>query len=128
MDTPYRTAEQISGMKPLEADPTARSALSRAPGLESMAGSTVPGTSRHHVRGPQQTAVDPAAAGLDTTHEVLSAHARARSAAAMPEEPASVPEKTVAPVQAPAVKPAPAAPDAAKAPAKTAPAAPAATA
>ncbi len=120
MDTPYRTVEQIAGMKPLEADPTARGALSRAPDLESMADSTVPGTSRHHVRGPQQTAVDPAAAGLDTVHAVHSAHARAAMEVLAP-----VPEEAPLPAEAHATEPAPVA---AKAPAKPAPAAPAATA
>ncbi|AZV39918.1 hypothetical protein [Komagataeibacter xylinus] len=118
MDTPYRTVEQIAGMKPLEVDPTARGALSRAPDLEAMADSTVPGTSRHHVRGPQQTAVDPAAAGLDMAHAVHSAHARARAAMEAPEE-------ALPPSEAPATEPAPVA---AKVPAKSAPAAPAATA
>ncbi|GCE89680.1 hypothetical protein MSKU15_1281 [Komagataeibacter diospyri] len=118
MDTPYRTVEQIVGMKPLEVDPTTRGALSRAPDLEAMADSTVPGTSRHHVRGPQQTAVDPAAAGLDTAHTVHSAHARAAMEAPAPEE-------APPPAEAPATEPAPVA---AKAPAKSAPAAPAATA
>ena len=122
MNTPYRTVEQIAGMKPLEVDPTARGALSRAPDLEAMADSTVPGTSRHHVRGPQQTAVDPAAAGLDTAHAVHSAHARARAAM---EAPASAPEEAPPPAEAPATEPAPVA---AKASAKPAPAAPAAAA
>ncbi|MFT9385531.1 hypothetical protein [Acetobacter sp.] len=98
MDTPYRTAEQIAGMQPLAVDPAARRALTQAPGLENMAGSMVPGTARHHVRSPQQTAVDPAAAGLDTTRVVVVAgHARAGSAAVAPEPvdpPASTPAIT----------------------------------
>ncbi|MEG3348405.1 hypothetical protein [Novacetimonas sp. GS1] len=86
MDTPYRTVEQISGVKPLTVDPTARNAQSLSPGLENIEGSTVPGTSRCHVRGPQQSPVDPAAAGLDTTRVVQSASERARATETTPQD------------------------------------------
>lgn len=101
MDTPYRTVEQISGVKPLTVDPTARNAQSLAPGLENIEGSKVPGTSRCHVHGPQQSPVDPAAAGLDTTRVVQSASERARAAETEPaQRPAPVPPAPAAPAAA----------------------------
>jgi len=41
---------------------------SHSPGLRAVPNSFVPGTDRAHVHGPQQSPVDPVAAGLDTEH------------------------------------------------------------
>ncbi|MFC0407924.1 hypothetical protein [Roseomonas elaeocarpi] len=74
-DPPYRTGAEVAGMDtPL----TVREnpSLSFSPDLTEVPGSTAPslvdGTQVAHVQGPQQAAVDPVAAGLDTGAKVAT--------------------------------------------------------
>ena len=68
---PFTSAAELAGMK--EAlDARHKEGLSYTPGLRSIPDSIVPGFDHAHVYGPQQSPVDPVAAGLDTNFQPIS--------------------------------------------------------
>ena len=66
----YRTAAEVYEIGKDRGTPTP--GLSQSPGLRPLDDSPVPGASRSHVIGPQQSAVDPVLAGLDTGYNPLT--------------------------------------------------------
>ncbi len=68
---PYQTAAEAHGItERVEGGVSAghHDGLSHTPGLSEVPDSKVPFAEHSHVHGPQQAAVDPVAAGLDTRH------------------------------------------------------------
>lgn len=66
----FRVASEVYDIGKDRGTPTP--GLSQSPGLRSLDGSPVPGANRSHVVGPQQSAVDPVLAGLDTGYDPLT--------------------------------------------------------
>ncbi len=66
----YRTAAEVFGVGGDRGSPTP--GLSQSPGLRDLVDSPVPGANRSHVIGPQQSAVDPVLAGLDTGYKPMT--------------------------------------------------------
>jgi hypothetical protein len=71
-DTGVTTAAEEAGIED-RIVPLPITGRSLSPGLTHLQDSKVPGHDRHHVHGPQQAAVDPVAAGLETDHIPASA-------------------------------------------------------
>ena len=66
----FKTATEVYDVKRDQPAPTPGMSLS--PGLREVDNSPIPGVDRSHVFGPQQSAVDPVLAGLDTNHNPLT--------------------------------------------------------
>ena len=68
---PFTTAAELAGMTE-DLNKRHQEGMSYTPGLRAIPGSIVPGAEHSHVYGPQQSPVDPAAAGLDTNFQPIS--------------------------------------------------------
>lgn len=69
-DVPFRTATDVFDVR--RDQPAPQPGMSLSPGLRPLENSRVPNVDRSHVVGPQQSAVDPVLAGLDTAHNPLT--------------------------------------------------------